>query len=319
MGDPAGIGPEIVLKFIKCGIGGYIIVGSLEVLAYYNEKLKVLDNISDNLTVCKTEEELREKLKSGESRILLDLGPVENLQPGKDIKESGEAAFSYVCKAVELTESGFTNAITTAPISKKALNMAGHHYNGHTELLADLTGTKRAYMMLYSDKLIVTHVTTHIALAEVSKRVTKEEIKEAFLLTLAFLKKLKSEPKIAIACIDPHCGEEGVIGTCDKNKTFEASRELRNAGYEALGPFPSDTVFLRCLRKEFDAVIAMYHDQGHIPLKLVGFDEGINVTLGLPILRTSVDHGTAYDIVEKGVAKEKNLLEAFKLAKKLTS
>ncbi|HEW91832.1 MAG TPA: 4-hydroxythreonine-4-phosphate dehydrogenase PdxA [Thermotogaceae bacterium] len=319
MGDPAGIGPEIILKFIRRDTDGFVVIGSLEVLNYYNKKLKIVKDISNILTICKTKNELKKAIESGDSKILLDLGPVANLHPGKDMKESGEAAFSYIYEAVKLTNLGYAKAITTAPISKRALNLAGHHYNGHTELLADLTNAKHAYMMLYSNEMIVTHVTTHIALSDVSKKVNKENIKEAFLLTLDFLKKLKPKPRIVVACVDPHCGEGGVIGICDENKTFEASKELKLAGYEVFGPFPSDTVFLRCLRKEFDAVIAMYHDQGHIPMKLVGFDEGVNVTLGLSILRTSVDHGTAYDIVEKGVAREKNLVEAFNLAKKITS
>ena len=245
---------------------------------------------------------------------------------GRSTTEGGRVAYDAIATAVELAVGGAVDAICTGPISKEALNFAGYHYSGHTELLADLTGARESVMLLAHGHMRVSHVTAHCALEDVPRRVTPERIERVVALTDEALRALGlSRRRIAVAALNPHAGEGGLFGRQDIDVVEPTIRGLRERGFDVVGPLPGDTVFVKLHAKQFDAVVAMYHDQGHIPVKLLGFsvDEntgrwealsGVNVTLGLPIIRTSVDHGTAFDIAGKGIASETSLIEAIELA-----
>ena len=242
---------------------------------------------------------------------------------------AGDAAFRYIERAVQLTQQDKLDAICTAPLNKEALNLAGYHYAGHTELLAELTGIKGTVMMLAHGTMNVSHVTTHVALEDVPKRITPERIRRVIDLTHAAMKRLgKANPKIAIAALNPHAGEGGLFGRQDIDISAPTIAKAVADGLDVVGPVPGDTVFVKLRAGQYDAVVAMYHDQGHIPVKLLGFQvdpvtgkwdalSGVNITLGLPIIRTSVDHGTAFDIAGKGIASETSLIEAIEYAERL--
>ena len=222
--------------------------------------------------------------------------------------------------------AGRIAAIVTAPISKEAVNLAGYAYAGHTDMLADLTGSRDTCMLLAHENLRVAHVSTHVALARVPSLVTPERLTRVLELTLDALHRFGIEkPRIAVAALNPHAGEGGLFGTEDATVIAPTVEAFRQRGADVSGPIPGDTVFVRALGNEFDAVIAMYHDQGHIPLKLLGFRidpvarkwtalSGVNITLGLPFVRTSVDHGTAFDIAGKGIASAQSMVEAIDFA-----
>jgi 4-phospho-D-threonate 3-dehydrogenase / 4-phospho-D-erythronate 3-dehydrogenase len=226
---------------------------------------------------------------------------------------------------------GKARAIVTAPLNKEALNLAGHHYAGHTELLADLTGARDSAMLLAHGDFRVSHVTTHVALEDVPKRVTRQRIRRVLELTREALSQLGiARPRIAVAALNPHAGEGGIFGRHDIDVTAPLVADLASAGWDVEGPVPGDTVFVKMRGGRYDAVVAMYHDQGHIPVKLLGFTvdpetgawtalSGVNVTLGLPIIRTSVDHGTAFDIAGTGRADEGSLIEAIEMAIAMTA
>ena len=197
------------------------------------------------------------------------------------------------------------------------MNKGGYHYEGHTEILANLTNTKKYAMLLWSEKLSVVHVSTHCSLQDACKKVTKDRVLNVIELAGEFLQKLGiKNPRIAVAGLNPHSGEAGLFGAEEIEEIIPALKQAKKDNWEVEGPIPPDTVFLKAYKKEYDVVVAMYHDQGHIPIKLLAFDEGVNVTLGLPIIRTSVDHGTAFDIAGKGIANEKSILNALILVKK---
>ncbi|HSU04969.1 MAG TPA: 4-hydroxythreonine-4-phosphate dehydrogenase PdxA, partial [Acetobacteraceae bacterium] len=214
------------------------------------------------------------------------------------------------------------DAIVTAPLNKEALNLAGHHFAGHTDMLAALTGAKSSVMLLAHGDMRVGHVTTHVALADVPKLITPERLRRTIDLTYAAVRDLGvAAPRLAVAALNPHAGEGGLFGRQDDEVTAPVVAACRSEGLDVVGPVPGDTVFVKLRARQFDAVVAMYHDQGHIPVKLLGFDvdpatgawrslSGVNITLGLPVIRTSVDHGTAFDIAGRGVASEESLIEA---------
>ena len=242
----------------------------------------------------------------------------EEFQRGKVTAASGEAAFQCVKKAVELVIQGEIGAITTAPLHKEALHLAGHNYPGHTEILAGLSGTRDYAMLLYDRKLSVIHVSTHISLLDAVTSLRRERIEKVIELADGIMTKLCGHtPKIAVAGLNPHAGENGLFGNEELREIIPAVRNMKAKGINAEGPVPPDTVFLQALNGKYDVVVAMYHDQGHIPLKLLGFSTGVNITAGLPFIRTSVDHGTAFDIAWKGIANEASMKEAIKLATKL--
>jgi 4-hydroxythreonine-4-phosphate dehydrogenase len=258
----------------------------------------------------------------------------EELAPirfGEIAPEAGRFAYLAIERAVELAQAGRIDAIVTAPLNKEALNLAGHHYAGHTDMLAALTHTRSSVMLLAHGDMRVGHVTTHVALADVPKLLTPERLRRTIDLTHAAVRDLGIDaPRVAVAALNPHAGEGGLFGRQDIEITAPVVEQCRADGMDVTGPVPGDTVFVKLRGRQFDAVVAMYHDQGHIPVKLLGFDvdpatgtwralSGVNITLGLPVIRTSVDHGTAFDIAGTGVANEESLIEAIDYAERLAA
>ena len=310
MGDPAGIGPEIVLR-------------ALAALARRPAAAPV------TVIGCRAAlEAAAAALGLGLSGLSIeDIGPAPApVVPGVAGAAGGEIAYRAIARAVEMALDGRIGASVTAPIAKEALAMAGHAYPGHTELLARLTGVSGPVMMLAHGAFRVSHLTTHIALRDVPDRLTPERLGRVIDLTHAALLTLGvAEPRIGVAALNPHAGEGGMFGREDIDVTEPLTARLRARGMRVEGPIPGDTVFVKMRAGQYDAVVAMYHDQGHVPVKLLGFDidpatgamralSGVNVTLGLPIIRTSVDHGTAFDIAGKGVANADSLVEAIDYA-----
>jgi 4-phospho-D-threonate 3-dehydrogenase / 4-phospho-D-erythronate 3-dehydrogenase len=311
MGDPAGIGPEIIAKAARQmrGQHEFIVCGSAAAMRSAEQQLGLTDTPPYRM---------------------VDVGPVDApVVTGTVSAAGGEWAYRAVARAVELVQAKEAGAIVTAPLSKEALHLAGHKFEGHTELLAHLTGQRDAVMMLAHEGMRVSHVTTHCALSEVPGRVTPQRLKRVFDLTIDALNRLGfAKPRIAVAGLNPHAGEGGVIGKEDDEVIAPVIREYAARGVDISGPVPGDTVFIKLRAGQYDAVVAMFHDQGHIPVKLLGFNvdpktgkwqaiSGVNITLGLPILRTSVDHGTAFDIAGKGIANADSLVEAAEYAAKL--
>jgi 4-hydroxythreonine-4-phosphate dehydrogenase len=317
MGDPSGIGPEIILKSFEKAvirnkkiviIGDYnIMAASLEKLKITSFKLKRIHNVSEN------------EYNKGVLNILdLQLINMNEFRPAEMNAVSGNAAYESLCKAVDLVRNGMIDAIVTAPLNKEALHLAGHNYPGHTEILAVHTGTENYAMLLYDKKLSVIHVSTHVSLLEAITGLRRERIERVIELANETMKKIcKNEPRIAVAGLNPHAGENGMFGNEEIMKIIPAIINMQKRGIDVRGPFPPDTVFLQAVNGKYDIVVAMYHDQGHIPLKLIGFNSGVNVTVGLPFIRTSVDHGTAFEIAWQGKANEGSMVEAIKLAIKL--
>ena len=232
----------------------------------------------------------------------------------------GEAAFRYIARAVDLTTSGKAGCIVTAPINKEALNAAGHHYDGHTGMLAHLTGSKSSWMLLASERLNVVHVSTHVSLKDAIGRATTERVLETIRTGHRHFQRMGLDaPRIAVAGINPHCGENGLFGREDDEALRPAVEAARAEGIAVEGPISADTVYHRAYQGAFDLVIAQYHDQGHIPIKLVAFDTAVNVSLGLPIDRCSVDHGTAFDIAGTGRANHVNMLSALDYAARMSA
>lgn len=237
---------------------------------------------------------------------------------GAPSAETGRAAYDAIVRAVGDAQAGRVVAVATAPISKQALALAGVPYRGHTDLLADLTGAGSVAMMFFSDAIRVVLATVHIPLADVPRVLTREVLESVIRLAARELPRFGLRaPRLAVAGLNPHAGEHGILGPEDDAVLAPAIAACRQDGIDVRGPFPADTVFVRATRGEFDAVIACYHDQGLIPVKLLAFGKAVNVTLGLPIIRTSVDHGTAFDIAGKGVADPGSLIEAVTLAARL--
>ncbi|MBV6638875.1 MAG: 4-hydroxythreonine-4-phosphate dehydrogenase PdxA, partial [Mameliella sp.] len=239
---------------------------------------------------------------------------------GQADARGGDAAFRFMQAAVAAALTDEIGCIVTAPLNKAALNAAGHHYDGHTGMLAHLTDTPKAWMILASERLKVVHNSTHVSLRDAIDRATPEALLETIRVGNAHLKRLGYDaPRIAVAGINPHCGEGGLFGTEDDTQVVPAVKAAQAEGIDVAGPVPADTLFHRAYSGEFDLVVAQYHDQGHIPVKLVAFDTAVNVSLGLPIDRTSVDHGTAFDIAGKGIASHENLEKAIAYARKLAA
>jgi 4-hydroxythreonine-4-phosphate dehydrogenase len=237
---------------------------------------------------------------------------------GRLSADSGRAAFEAIERAVKDVTQGAAAAIATAPLNKEALRLAGFPWRGHTDMLADLTGARRVAMMFHSERLRVVLATIHVPLAEVPRLLTRDLLNDVIELTARELPRFGFlRPRLALAGLNPHAGEHGMIGCEDQTVLNPAVGSARDAGIDIVGPLPADTVFVRAMRGEFDAVIACYHDQGLIPVKLVAFGQAVNVTLGLPIIRTSVDHGTAFDIAGKGIADPESMVQAVLLAARL--
>mgnify|MGYP002820297617 FL=1 len=315
MGDPAGIGPEIILKSFskfKDKPWHVIVVGDYSFLKKKASKL----NLPIELKLSKDISEI--VFSPGNLNILDMKNLLTEIPEGKATREAGKASFEYIKKAVELALADEVSAIVTAPINKKAISLAGLSYAGHTEMLAELTDTKDYAMMLTGGKIRVVLVTTHSALSEVNKFIKRDRIFKTVTLTDNSLKFFGiNKPHIAVVALNPHAGEGGIFGKEEIEEISPAIEMAKRNGINVSGPYPADSLFVRAKQGEFDAVLVMYHDQGLIPVKMEGFGRGVNVTLGLPVIRTSVDHGTAYDIVEKGIADTGSLMAALKTAVKL--
>ncbi len=324
MGDPAGIGPEIIVKAARrlrprldAGELRLLVIGHRTALhqAAQGSEVAFPDLVGEPPPLS--------LLAAGEER--------EPIVTGRISPEAGRFSYLAVEKAVGLAKQGTIDAIVTAPLNKDALNRAGYHYAGHTDMLAALTGVASSTMLLAHGDMRVTHVTTHVALEDVPKLLTPERLRRTIDIThQAMLDLGIARPRIAIAALNPHAGEGGLFGRQDIEVSTPVIEAYRAQGWDIQGPVPGDTVFVKLRARQYDAVVAMYHDQGHIPVKLLGFNvdpdtgewkalSGINVTLGLPIIRTSVDHGTAFDIAGKGIANEDSLVEAIDYALRLAA
>jgi 4-hydroxythreonine-4-phosphate dehydrogenase len=246
--------------------------------------------------------------------------PGTRFEPGVLSGEAGRAAYDTIVRAVEDAQRGVVEAIATAPVNKEAFRLAGLPWSGHTDLLAHLTGAPHVAMMFHSDVLTVVLATVHIPLADVPRALTRESLEATIALTARELPRFGVlMPRIAVAGLNPHAGEHGLFGREEETVMAPAIAALRQKGVDVKGPFPGDTIFVRARGGEFDVVVACYHDQGLIPVKLLAFGEAVNVTLGLPIIRTSVDHGTAFDIAGTGVANPEGMIAAVRLAARLAA
>jgi 4-hydroxythreonine-4-phosphate dehydrogenase len=316
LGDPAGIGPEIIARtFAEEDFhdeNKAFVIGDAGILR------RAIYLLEPPLGVNEIEKPEEALFKPGNVDVLQVGKLPEDLPFGKLDARSGAAAFEYVHRATELALEGSVGAVATAPLNKEAMHMGGYEYPGHTEILAELTGTKDFAMMLQTEELRVIHTSTHVSLREAIDRVSKERVLTVIDLARDALAKIGvDEPKIAVAGLNPHAGENGLFGNEDAERIAPAVAEAREEGIDASGPHPPDTVFAKARKGEFDMVVVQYHDQGHIPIKLMDFEGGVNVTVGLPFFRTSVDHGTAFDIAGTGKADHSSMRTAIELAREL--
>ncbi len=317
MGDPCGIGPEVILKALareeSYRVCKPLVIGHPEILI----RDMAMAGVRLDVRVVDRPEDGAFEFGCVDVWCPVDVD-VDQIAMGKVRCEAGRAAAEWVIHAVDMAMADRIDGIVTAPLNKEAMNLAGYPYAGHTELLAEKSGAGRAYLMLVSDRMNVSHVTGHIALHEVSDRLTVDLIYDTVRLTRDVLIGMgKIDPRIAVCGLNPHAGENGLFGSEDAEIVRPAVEKALSEGWRVDGPLPADTTFLKVYNGVYEGVVAMYHDQGHVPAKLVAFDEAVNVTLGLPIVRASVDHGTAYDIAGKGVAKSVNMLQAIRVGSKL--
>lgn len=317
MGDAAGVGPEIILKSFEHDIvydtSRAFVIGDAAIL----ERAKKFTGSTKKINRIKDPSEARFDREIIDC-LDLDLLPAD-LPIGEVSAAAGDAAFQYLSKAISLANNGEIDAICTAPLNKEALQKGGHMYPGHTEILADLTGTKDYSMMLSAPNLKVIHVTTHVGIIDAIRMINPERVLYVIQLAHDTLTKAGIQnPKIAVCGINPHAGENGLFGNGEEEeKIIPAVNRAIAQGIDVQGPLPADTLFFRTVRGDFDIVVAMYHDQGHAPVKVLGLEAGVNITVGLPIIRTSVDHGTAFDIAGTGIADEQSLVEALRQAVEL--
>ena len=313
MGCPAGIGPEIIIKYFatrnKLTSPAAVVIGDAEILAKTAEELNLQLPIHRYAPGANPD---------AEGIIVIQPPGKTNLEvvPGRPDVAAGNAMMSYLETAISLWFEGFLGGITTCPISKESMHNAGYNFPGHTEFLAARTGSDTPVMMMAGTKLKITLVTIHCALNEVSPRLSQNRVEHLIDQTqrgLIYDFGIK-KPRIAVAGLNPHAGESGLFGSEESELITPAISCMQNKGIDVFGPFPPDTIFFKAAAGEFDVVICMYHDQGLIPFKLLHFNDGVNVTLGLPIIRTSVDHGTAYDIAGKGLADFTSLKAAVEMA-----
>lgn len=315
MGDPAGIGPEITVRALhhpetyeKCRplvVGDASIMRKAIELLDFDDKVNAIDKVSDAL------------FEYGTIDVLdLHCIDLDKFEFGKVQSQCGNAAFQYIRKAIDLAMSNEVDGTVTAPLNKEALNLAGHHYDGHTEIYATFTGTKKYAMMLADENIRVIHVSTHVSLRKACDLVKKDRIIEVAELIADACKQFGiPHPRIGIAGLNPHSSENGMFGWEEAQEIIPAVEELKSRGFNVDGPVPPDSIFAKARCGQYDGCVAMYHDQGHIPLKVCAFNwnketgkmesaSGVNITLGLPIIRVSVDHGTAFDVAGKGIASD---------------
>jgi len=321
MGDPAGVGPELCLR-----LAAHDLVGDLSNIAILGNA-RLLKRVSEScgLTipdhVVSWDEWSHKDATTPDPPVTIvdcddGLAEVMNVTPGRIDAACGRAAFCYIEKAIQAAMTRRVAAMVTAPIHKEALALAGVPFPGHTEILAEQTGTKNYCMMLTSDEITVSLVTTHVGLCDVAGQINSPRILDVIRLSDQAMRRIRSHRPRLLACgLNPHAGEHGLFGTGEEEKLIApAIAAARSEGIDIRGPLPPDTAFLPAEREKTDAYICMYHDQGLIPLKMLAFDRGVNVTLGLPIIRTSVDHGTAFDIAWTGKAAPESLIQAVRLA-----
>lgn len=304
IGDPAGVGPEITLKALLDEeirkVCRPLVIGDRIVIEEAVARMDIPVDV-DALDI----------LTTGEIRR-------PDFEKSTATAEGGRAAVSYIRKAVDMAMQGVVEGIVTAPITKASLHMAGFRWPGHTEMLAELTGTEEYAMMLCGGPLKVILATIHVAVSEVPRLLTRQRVLRTILLARRAGEMLGlDEPSVAVSALNPHAGEGGLFGDEESGVIAPAVKEAQAQGISVTGPFPADALFHRAYRGDVDIVVCMYHDQGLIPLKMIAFDTGVNVTIGLPIVRTSPDHGTAYDIAWKGVASPSSMKEAVRLALQL--
>jgi 4-phospho-D-threonate 3-dehydrogenase / 4-phospho-D-erythronate 3-dehydrogenase len=301
IGDPAGVGAEIALKALHdqsvASLAEWILIADSAAL----DAASRITGIDPASLPC----------------TLLDAGTLDSnhtIEFGQLRAEYGLAAIAYVRRAVELCMNGEVDAMVTGPLNKEAVTLSGQAFCGHTEYIAELTGAPEPRMLLYSEKLATVHVSTHISLEQACRLDRAHIVRTIQLGNDALLRMRRSAPRIAVCGLNPHAGEHGLFGKQDAEIIAPAIAEARAIGIDCSGPHSPDTIFVRALRGEFDLIVAMYHDQGHIPMKLIDFEGGVNVSLGLPIIRTSVDHGTAFDIAGRNLADATNMKAAMRLA-----
>ena len=315
MGDPVGIGPEITLYALSqpsiYDICKPLILGDIGLLSKFNASWEL------GLHIQAVKSPVDGKYESGTLDVIpLSTLRLDTLQPGRPSRETGRAMVTYITQGIDLAMAGEIEGVTTCPINKHAMHKAGFPFQGHTELFAERTHTADYVMMLAGPKLRVALVTIHVALADVAKQITREAVLKTITITHRALVRTFGihRPRLAVAALNPHGGEEGLFGGEERDHILPAVKKATAEGIDASGPYPADTLFYRAMSGKWDAVICMYHDQGLIPFKMVHFKDGVNTTLGLPIIRTSVDHGTAYDIAGTGRADPASLIAAIGLA-----
>jgi 4-hydroxythreonine-4-phosphate dehydrogenase len=317
MGDAAGIGPEIIVKLFAAGLPhAALVYGDAGVLDAAISQL----GLSESLRVEMISEPELAVNASGIIPVLNRWQALpDDLPSGQLSAAAGRGAYEYLCHAIDDAQAKRLRAIVTAPLNKKAMQAGGIDYPGHTEILAERTGTSRYAMMLANPDLRVILVTIHIPLSQVSQQISYDaELDTIRLAHRACIQAGVKQPRIAVAGLNPHAGEDGRFGQEEIQTITPAIKQAQSEGIAASGPWPGDTVFMRAKRGEFDIVVAQYHDQGLIPVKYLGVDEGVNVTIGLPFVRTSVDHGTAFDIAGRGIADPASLRAAYDLALAMT-
>ncbi len=317
MGDINGVGPEIIGKVLThkgiFDLCSPVILGNISAYIHYNKNIK---GLVEPVKIKTPDESLQLKGKIGFVEL-----EFENLSiiPGKIDSVNSIAATAWIRQAVKWCMEKQTDAMVTCPITKEGLAKAGIPYDGHTTMLADWTNTKDYRMSLFAGERRVVHHTAHLSLLQAIKNINKPDLVKTIEIAYKALIKIHApRTDIAVAGLNPHAGEQGLFGNEEITIIAPAVEECKKMGITCSGPYPPDTIFRRMFEGEFNMVVAMYHDQGHIPMKLVAMDEGVNVTLGLPIIRTSVDHGTAFDIAGKGTAREHSLYSAIKLAVQFT-
>ncbi|MEM7532823.1 MAG: 4-hydroxythreonine-4-phosphate dehydrogenase PdxA [Chloroflexota bacterium] len=320
IGDPAGIGPEVTLKALTHSVVYErcrpLVIGDARILQRAATWLDMNDVAYEIVDDAATAPYVPGTV------TLLDLqnAPSDECPVGKVSAVAGKAAVEYVFRACDLCMAGDADGMVTAPLNKEAMNLAGFTYAGHTELLTERTNAEKVSMLLVGPNLRVVHVSTHVGLDEAIRRVTPARVEAVIDLAYESCIALGiNEPRIAIAGLNPHASEGGLFGNHEAESIVPAIESARAKGYNISDPQPPDTVFLRATKGLYDIVVAMYHDQGHIPMKLLAFDSGVNVSMGLPIIRTSVDHGTAFDIAGTGIASEESMLAAIDVACKMVA
>lgn len=320
MGDPCGIGPEIILKSLRSSAiknsAHYVIIGSERVLEWTAKNLKIPIKYQ-------TISHISEIQDSKFPVSLLSTGDFDTslIKQKKPTPEGGEQSVQWVIKGINLAMCGYIDALVTAPVCKESIHLGGYGYPGHTEMLRIFSGVKRVVMFMVGGKIRVAFVTTHIAIKDVPGLIAEKDVLETIMISNDNLKKYFQihKPRIAVCGLNPHAGEEGIFGDEERKVIVPAIAKAKKKGIRCEGPVSADTVFYKVMKGAYDTVVVMYHDQGAIPLKLHAFETGVNITLGIPFVRTSPDHGTAYDIAGKGVANPHSMMEAIKMAVRLSN